>query len=97
MKTRILITVTGRVQGVSFRKHTALKAEELGIKGWVTNLPDGSMQGYFEGDAAAVDALFAWCSISSEWAHVYFLTCENQLYTGEFHDFRILQEEIKAA
>jgi acylphosphatase len=37
------IKVTGRVQGVWFRKFTEEKAKEIGIKGWVKNLPDGNV------------------------------------------------------
>jgi acylphosphatase len=97
MKTRILVTITGKVQGVSFRKQTARKAEELGVGGWVMNLSDGSVQGCFEGVWKAVESLFAWCSVGPERASVTFLTCEIQPYAGEFRDFRILQDEEMAA
>jgi acylphosphatase len=97
MKIRIVITVTGKVQGVSFRKHTARMAEELGVSGWVTNQSDGSVQGCFEGDMATVEALFTWCSVGPERAVVDFLTCDIQPYTGEFRDFRVVREEVKAA
>ena len=97
MKIRIVVTATGNVQGVSFRKHTARTAEELRVNGWVVNLPDGSVQGCFEGDAEAVEALIAWCSNGPERARVDSLTCDVQHYTGEFRDFRILRDEEKAA
>ena len=35
--------VTGRVQGVGFRYFVYQKANELDIKGWVKNLPDGGV------------------------------------------------------
>ena len=97
MKIRIVITVTGKVQGVSFRKHTARMAEELGVCGWVMNQPDGSVQGCFEGGMTAVEALFTWCSVGPERASVNFLTCDIKPYTGEFRNFRIVLEEVKAA
>lgn len=37
------IKVTGRVQGVWFRKYTEEKARMLGIKGWVKNTADGNV------------------------------------------------------
>ena len=37
------IKVRGTVQGVYFRKYTQAKAEELGLKGWVANRLDGSV------------------------------------------------------
>lgn len=36
--------VKGRVQGVSFRYHTRLTAERLGVVGWVANRRDGTVQ-----------------------------------------------------
>ena len=36
--------VKGRVQGVGFRYFTQNKALELGLSGWVRNLPDGSVE-----------------------------------------------------
>lgn len=41
--------VSGRVQGVFFRKqHTKMKADELGLKGWVRNTPHDTVEGEFE-------------------------------------------------
>jgi acylphosphatase len=97
MKIRIVITVNGKVQGVSFRKQTARMAEELGVSGWVMNLSNGSVQGCFEGDWKAVESLFAWCSVGPERARVDFLTCDIQPCAGEFRDFRIQQDEEMAA
>jgi len=36
--------VSGRVQGVGFRWFVENNAEALGIRGWVANLPDGSVE-----------------------------------------------------
>lgn len=41
--------VTGRVQGVSFRAWTQGTAERLGLRGWVRNRPDGSVEGRVQG------------------------------------------------
>ncbi|HNU41845.1 MAG TPA: acylphosphatase, partial [Cyclobacteriaceae bacterium] len=47
----INILVTGTVQGVYYRASTKQKADELGIKGFVRNQPDGSV--YIEAEAPA--------------------------------------------
>lgn len=53
--------IRGRVQGVSFRWATQEEAERLGVKGWVRNRPDGTVELWAEGDPAAVETLVAWC------------------------------------
>lgn len=57
----IQIIVTGKVQGVFFRKHTRAKAEELCIEGEVMNLPDGSVCVYVTGSAEQREAMIAFC------------------------------------
>jgi len=53
------IAVRGRVQGVGFRFFAERAARELGVRGWVRNLPDGSVESVAEGDDAAVAAYVA--------------------------------------
>ena len=48
----VAVTVTGRVQGVGYRYAVLRMAEELGLRGWVRNRPDGSVEAWAEGDAA---------------------------------------------
>jgi len=55
------IRVWGAVQGVFFRASCAREAERRGVAGWVRNVPDGSVEAVVEGEAAAVEALTAWC------------------------------------
>ena len=93
MRVRISLTVKGEVQGVSFRKHTLRKAQELNVRGWVENCSDGAVQGCFEGVESDVDALLVWCSIGPERARVDAIESERLPYTGEFSDFRILYPE----
>lgn len=52
--------VTGRVQGVYFRQSTADQARQLGLDGWVRNLPDGRVEGVVGGDLAALQVLKSW-------------------------------------
>ena len=54
-------TVTGRVQGVSFRYYAVEQARSLGVAGWVRNEPDGSVVLHAQGADDAVDALVEWC------------------------------------
>ena len=52
--------VHGEVQGVHFRVHTAREAGRLRLRGWVRNLPDGTVEVQAAGDAASLDALERW-------------------------------------
>lgn len=64
------IWVSGHVQGVAFRHFTKLKARELGVRGYVRNLPDGSVEVWAEGVSPAVEDLVAWLSHGPPMAHV---------------------------
>ena len=58
---RCSFIVTGRVQGVFFRKYTKLKADELGIYGWCRNTADGqSVEGVLEGIEDRVKSMLHW-------------------------------------
>jgi acylphosphatase len=58
---RAHVFISGRVQGVFFRYETSRRAAELGLSGWVRNLPDGRVEAVFEGPKPSVDSLVAWC------------------------------------
>lgn len=60
MTAAVDFRVTGRVQGVSFRMYAEDEAQRLGVAGWISNEPDGSVAGHVEGDRAAVDAMVEW-------------------------------------
>ena len=53
------VLVSGRVQGVAFRWYTVEKAGELGLAGWVKNLPDGRVETWIEGEASAIESMLA--------------------------------------
>jgi acylphosphatase len=89
MNTRISVVVHGRVQGVAFRHHTCRRALELGVTGWVRNLPDGSVEGLFEGNDPAVKALVDWCRQGPPASRVDRVELCEQAYGGEFADFNI--------
>jgi acylphosphatase len=46
--------VSGRVQGVGFRFFAHRAAADAGVRGWVRNLPDGSVETFVEGEPEAV-------------------------------------------
>jgi len=54
------INVSGRVQGVWFRKNTLHQAQKRELEGWVMNLDDGSVQVHVQGPESQVTDLIDW-------------------------------------
>ena len=53
-------SVNGRVQGVYFRQSTRQRAQQLGLRGWVRNCDDGSVEGVASGSDDALHQLRDW-------------------------------------
>ena len=62
--------VSGKVQNVGFRWYAREKAVDLGLTGWVRNLPDGRVELWFQGEIGAVEAMEEWCRRGSPTASV---------------------------
>lgn len=69
MKTYELY-ITGKVQGVYYRSSTQSKAQELGITGYVENLPDGRVHAVIQGRKDACRQLIDWCRQGPDRAQV---------------------------
>ncbi len=81
--------INGRVQGVFFRKFTQAKAQDLGLRGAVRNLSDGSVEAWAEGDLDSLKAFEEWLwqgSPQSQVSEVDVYTSESQDWT----DFKII-------
>jgi acylphosphatase len=55
------VAIHGQVQGVGYRAWTARRAGSRGLKGWVRNCRDGSVEAVFAGEADEVEAMIAEC------------------------------------
>ena len=89
MKARVHLFVSGRVQGVFFRANTRDKANELGVKGWVRNLPDGRVEVVAEGKKPALERLIEFCRKGPEGAKVENIQIEWEEPRDEFETFEI--------
>lgn len=56
-ETAVHVRVTGRVQGVGYRAWTRSAALALGLRGWVRNRGDGSVEAHLAGPEEAVRAM----------------------------------------
>lgn len=88
---RATVTISGRVQGVYFRASTKATADNLGITGWVRNLPDGSVKAVFEGPRDAVESIVSWCHQGPPKARVRHVKVEWGRHLGEFQSFDIIR------
>ncbi|NHV99987.1 MAG: acylphosphatase [Thaumarchaeota archaeon] len=86
---RAHVHVSGRVQGVFFRYETKSLADELGVKGWVRNLPDGRVEAVFEGEETLVRRMIDFCRKGPPGARVTGVEIEWEEYKGEFKGFAI--------
>ena len=60
MKSSVHIVVSGMVQGVGFRYFVYHHATQLGLTGWVRNLPSGDVEIEAEGKREFVECLITY-------------------------------------
>jgi acylphosphatase len=89
MIKRVHIIVTGRVQGVGFRYTAVNWAKSLGLKGWVTNRLDSSVEIVAEGEQNAIEKLVAKIKSNAP-GIVSECIVEPETPTGEFFGFEML-------
>jgi acylphosphatase len=88
MVTAVHIKIRGLVHGVSFRSSMAQLASDLGVRGWVRNMPDGTVEAFLEGDERRVKKVIDWAKFGPPRARVDRLEVEPA--TPRNHrDFRI--------
>lgn len=66
----VTVVVTGVVQGVGYRHATVRQAHELGVKGWVQNIEDGSVHALLQGNLDSIDRMLSWMRIGPPRARV---------------------------
>ncbi len=57
----VLARIEGRVQGVWYRGWALMEARQRGLRGWVRNRSDGSVEALFAGPISAVDGMLEAC------------------------------------
>jgi acylphosphatase len=86
---RVHVQISGRVQGVCYRWFTRDAADEIGVTGWVRNLPDGAVELVAEGSRDRIELLLDYCRRGPDLARVDDLEIEWEEPTGEFGGFSI--------
>lgn len=86
------ILVKGKVQGVHFRASTKAVADQLGVKGFVMNRPDGTVYMEAEGDEFGLDSLLDFCHEGPEAAEVSAVEIEEVEVSHRFKNFEVLKK-----
>jgi len=86
---RLHLVVSGRVQGVFFRRATAGQARALGIKGFARNRANGTVEVTAEGARENLALLLAWARTGPPHARVDAVSAEWSEFRGEFADFSV--------
>lgn len=86
---RAHVVIKGRVQGVFFRVETQKAAERIGVRGWVRNKSDGTVEAVFEGPASMVKQALEWCHKGSPMSQVTDVEVEYETPVEAFDSFSI--------
>lgn len=86
---RAHLLISGRVQGVNYRRDTRRTAMRLGLTGWVRNLPDRRVEVVAEGEEEGVEELIRWCREGPALAIVRGIEAQREAPTGEFEAFTV--------
>jgi acylphosphatase len=81
------VRVKGIVQGVGFRLATVREAHALGVRGWVANLDDGTVEAMLQGPANQVDRMLTWLRHGPPAARVTEVTGEERLTDKRYERF----------
>ena len=60
MKKRVVVKISGQVQGINLRSMIKVRAVSSGIFGYVQNQPDGTVKIEAEGEKEALEDLIRW-------------------------------------
>lgn len=86
---RVLLTISGKVQGVCFRRYSQQKAMELGLTGYAKNLDNGKVSILLQGGSAAVDRFIAWSDEGAPQSRVDDVLVEEDEADDIYLDFSI--------
>ena len=79
----------GRVQGVFFRAFASQQATELGLRGYVRNVPGGSVEVLAEGEKNKLEELIGCLKVGPPHARVEKVVTSWSKYSGSYTVFEI--------
>ena len=90
MQQAFYLTVTGKVQGVGYRRWFAKQAQEKGLTGYVKNLSNGDVEAVIIGEHRVVQKMLDQSLCGPQAAKVIYLNYQSHNQT-HYMDFQILR------
>ena len=87
---RVHLIISGKVQGVYFRKHTQDISLQNNVYGWVKNLLNGDVECVLEGLKSNIDKVMIWCHQGPPNSRVDNVEIKYEEFTGHFNEFKII-------
>lgn len=75
--------IYGKVQGIYFRAYAQAEGNKIGVKGWVKNRSDGTVEAAIEGEPEQVEQMVAWLNQGSPGAQVLKVETKEERPVGE--------------
>ena len=86
------VYISGFVQGVGYRAFVKKHATELGLTGWVKNLPDGRVEAMFQGEKKTIEQILELCKKGPFLSQVDSVVVEWKEDKGRLDKFQIQRE-----
>jgi len=89
MKEQRHLRIHGKVQGVGYRFYATRVARRMGLKGWIQNNRDGSVEALVEGEKKAIDEWVEEIREGPRYAEVIKIDAVSKDFTGTLPDFDV--------
>ena len=77
------------MQGVGYRFYATRVARRLGLRGWIQNNRDGTVEASVEGDKSVIDEWIEELKEGPRYAEVTMIDQETKEFTGKLPDFDV--------
>jgi acylphosphatase len=83
--------IKGKVQGVFYRASAKEMADKIGLKGWIRNKKDGSVEACITGSEESVENFIVWCKKGPKGAIVTAVDIVDKESPEHFDSFTIMR------
>jgi len=89
MKEQRHVHIHGKVQGVGYRFFATRVARRMGLRGWIQNNRDGSVEALVEGEKKTIDEWIEELKEGPRYAEVTKIDQEVKEFSGRLPDFDV--------